>query len=238
MPAAHHLEIVENCHKRSYRPLSDGGDISSEVVGRLSAFAIPFRHPKGATLFAEGQPSRGVFILYSGRVKLFTSSANGRTFILRFAEPGEMLGLAGTLSGRPHETWAEAIQPTLANFVERRHLIRVMRHNCEFAVQVAAQLGETYYSALAEVRTLGHSCSANQKLATFLLDWRERNSLGSDRVGAPLTLTQEEISQVIGTSRETVSRLLSGFEKNGLIEWNGRNLVLRDRAALESLAAI
>jgi hypothetical protein len=71
MLAARQLEIVENCYKRSYRPYGANGNISSEVINRLTAFAIPAYYPKGAVFFVEGQPSRGVFILYSGRFKLF-----------------------------------------------------------------------------------------------------------------------------------------------------------------------
>lgn len=234
MPDARQLKIVENCRSRSYRPLRKSGDISSEVVSRLSAFAIPLRHPKGTVLFAEGQPSCGVFILYSGRVKLFTSSADGKTFILKFADPGEILGLAGGLSGQPYETWAVAIQPTQTGFVERRHLVRLMRHHSELAVQVAMQLGESYCSAIAGVGVMAHSRPASQRLATFLLDWCKSNRPFYDEAGARLTLTHEEIGQVIGTSRETVTRLLSGFKKKGLIQWRGCNLVLTDRAALES----
>ena len=237
MLAARQLNIVETCYERSYRALRKRSDICSEVVARLAAFAIPLDHSKGAALFGEGQPSRGVFILYSGRVKLFTSSAEGKTLILRFANPGEILGLAGTLSGQPYEAWAEAIQPTRTGFVERRYLVHLMRHHSELAMQVAMQLGESYCSAIAGVRVMGHSRSASQKLATFLLDWCESNRLYHDASNARLSLTHEEIAQVIGTSRETVTRLLSGFKKNGLIHWKGCNLALTDRAALESSAA-
>src|SRR5579863_4280133 len=129
MLAGCQLKIVETGHERSHQSLRKSSDIHSEVIGRLAAFAIPLSHPKGTALFGEGQPSRGVFILYSGRVKLFTSSADGKTRILKFAGPGEILGLAGTLSGQPYEAWAEAIQPTQAGFVERENLVHVMRHH-------------------------------------------------------------------------------------------------------------
>ncbi len=237
MSAARQLKITETCDERSYRSLRKRRDICSEVVARLAAFAIPLDHPKGAALFGEGQPSRGVFILYSGRVKLFTSSADGKTLILRFAGPGEMLGLAGTLSSQPYEASAEAFQPTQSGFVDRRYLVHLMRHHCELAVQVAMQLGESYCSAIAGVRVMGYSRSASQKLATFLLDWCESNRLFHDAANAHLTLTHEEIAQVIGTSRETVTRLLSCFKKKGLIEWKGCNLALTNRVTLESWAA-
>src|SRR5579859_1039576 len=154
MLAARQMEIVESCHKRSHRPHRANGNISSEVVNRLGAFAIPAYHPKGAVFFVEGQPSPGVFILYSGRVKFFTSSADGKTVILRFAVPGEILGLAGTLSGQPCEAWAEAAQPTQAGFVERKNLVGLMRRHNELAMHAAMQLGRSYCSVIAGVRAM------------------------------------------------------------------------------------
>ena len=236
MLAACQLKIVETGHERSYRSLRKSGDIRSEVAGRLAAFAIPLSHSKGTALFGEGQPSRGVFILYSGRVKLFTSSADGKNLILRFADPGEILGLAGTLSGQPYEAWAEASQPTQTGFLERRYLVHLMRRHCELAVQMAMQLGEVYCSAIAGVRAMGHSRSASQKLASFLLNWCESNCPLHDDANVRFALTHEEIAQVIGASRETVTRLLSEFKKKGLIQWRDCNLVLTNRAALESSA--
>jgi CRP/FNR family transcriptional regulator, cyclic AMP receptor protein len=239
MPAAHRLKIVESDHGQSYRSRAKSSSISSEVVERLAPFAITACHPRGAVIFAEGQPSRGVFILCSGRVKLFTASSNGRTFVLGFANPGKILGLAGALSIQPYEAWAEATQPTRTHFVERKDLVHVMRRHGEVAVQVATQLGESYYSAIAGVRVMGYSRSASQKLATFLLDWWDCNRSSYDRdAGAPFTSTHDEIAEVIGVSRETVTRVLSRFKKKGLIQWKGCNLFLADRVALESSAAI
>jgi len=233
MIAARQPAMAGNLHNPSFRSRRKARNISSELVEILAAFAIPASHPKGAFLFAEGQPSRGVFVLCSGRVKLFTSSADGKTFVLKFAEPGEMLGLAGTLSGQPYEAWAEATQPAHTSFVERRHLVHVMRHHREAAVQLAMQLGESYCSAIAGVRVMGFSRSASQKLAIFLLDWWNSNHPLDEETGVRFSSTHEEIAQVIGISRETVTRLLSAFKAKGLIQWHGCNLVLRGKAALQ-----
>lgn len=218
MLAAHRLRTVQNCDERSNRPRGKSSHISSELVDRLAAVAIPASYPKGTILFMEGQTSYGVFILYSGQVKLYTSTAGGKHFILRFANSGEMLGMAGTLLGQPYEAWAGTIEPTQASFVERKYLLHLMRHHHDLSVQVAMQFGESYCSAIAGVRVMGYSRSASQKLATFLLDWCKSNRSLQDKAGARLTLTHEEIAQVIGTSRETVTRLLSGFKKKELIQ--------------------
>jgi CRP/FNR family cyclic AMP-dependent transcriptional regulator len=237
MLAARQLEIVENCDKRVYRPRRLSGNLSSEFLNRLAALAIPAYHPKGTVLFVEGEPSRGVFILCSGRVKLFTSSAGGKTMILRFAHPGEILGLAGTLTGEGYEAWGEATQRTQTRFVERNRLVDLMRRDGELAVQIAMQLGESYRSAIAGVRAMALSRSADQKVAIFLLDWCESNRPFPEEAVARFIVTHEEIAQVIGTSRETVTRVLSGFKRKGLIRWKGGNLVLTDRPALENSAA-
>jgi CRP/FNR family transcriptional regulator len=237
MLAARQLEIVENCDKRVYRPRRLSGNLSSEFLNRLAALAIPAYHPKGTVLFVEGEPSRGVFILCSGRVKLFTSSAGGKTMILRFAHPGEILGLAGTLTGEGYEAWGEATQRTQTRFVERNRLVDLMRRDGELAVQIAMQLGESYRSAIAGVRAMALSRSADQKVAIFLLDWCESNRPFPGEAVARFIVTHEEIAQVIGTSRETVTRVLSGFKRKGLIRWKGGNLVLTDRPALENSAA-
>ncbi len=236
MLAACQLGLVEARRKRVYRPPRKSGNLWSNLFNRLGVFALPACHPKGAILFVEGEPSRGVLVLCSGRVKLFTSSAQGKTVILGFAHPGAILGLAGTLSGQPHEVWGETTEPTQTGFVERRRFVGMMRRHGELAVQVAVQLGESYCSAIEGIRVMGFSRFASQKLALFLLDWCESNRPLHDEAGARFTLTHEEIAQVIGVSRETVTRLLSGFKKKGLIQWKGGSLVLIDRAALESSA--
>lgn len=236
MLAARQSEIVANCHKGSYPPIIKGSNFIPEIINRLAAYAIPVFHRTGAFLFAEGRPSRGIFIVYSGRVKLFTSAANGKMCILRFAAPEEILGLAGTLLGQRYEMWAEATQPTQTGFVESRELVNVMRHSCEVAMQLAMICSESYISAITRVRLMGNSRCVRQKLALFLLDWCKSNRPFHGEATARLTLTHEEIAQVIGTSRETVTRLLSVFKKKGLTQWNDCNLVLMDKAALQLMA--
>ena len=196
--------IVEDCHK--LRPRWENRNISSEVLKGLAIHGIPTCRPKGAVLFIEGEPSRGVFILRSGRVKLFTASADGKTFILRFADPGEILGLAGALSGRRYEASAEAIQPTQIIFVEREHFVHFMRRNNELSVEVAMHLGESYCSAISRVRTLGLSRSAAQKLAVFLLNWCENNLSFHGELGTKFTLTADRI-YVIYITAQKLSRL-------------------------------
>jgi CRP/FNR family transcriptional regulator len=100
---------------------------------------------------------------------------------------------------------------------------------------VAQQLGERYHAAVAEMRTIGLSHSAGEKLARFLLEWAANYPEEKGQVRIKLTLTHEEIAQMIGSSRETVTRLLADFRRRQLVQVMGSTLVIKNKSALESI---
>jgi len=229
------LEIIENCLSCPHREERLFCNLPEASVIGLSAITYSAVYPKGANLFVEGQPARGIFILCCGRMKLSTSSADGKTLIMRIAEPGEVMGLPATVTGTCYELTAEAIEPAQSKFIPRNDFLAFLKNNGKAALRVAQQLGESYQTAIAEMRTIGLSHSAGEKLARFLLKWAaplpERN--GQQRV--KLTLTHEEIGQMIGSSRETVTRLLANFRRNQLLQITGNTLIIKNKSALESI---
>lgn len=235
MRAPYGLEIIESCISCPHREEMLFCNLSPAAVQRLATITSASSYPKGATLFVEGQTPRGVFILCAGRVKLSTSSADGKTLILRISEPGEVMGLPSTVTGKPYELTAEVIEPAQANFIPRAEFLNFLREYGEAALHVAQQLGETYHSAIAEMRSIGLSHSAGEKLARFLLDLCEEHEGKTDEVRLTLTLTHEEIAQMIGASRETVTRLFGDFKKNQILKVKGSTLIIRSKAGLESL---
>jgi CRP/FNR family transcriptional regulator, cyclic AMP receptor protein len=236
MRAPYGLEIIESCLSCPQREDRLFCNLPPAAVQGLASITSPAVYPKGASLFVEGQAPRGVFILCSGRVKLSTSSADGKTLILRISECGEVLGLPATVTGKPYELTADVIEPTQANFISREDFLRFLREHGEAALRVAQQLGETYHSAVAEMRSIGLSHSVGEKLARFLLDLSAEHK-GQGEVKLTLTLTHEEIAQMIGASRETVSRMFGDFKKKQLLEVKGSTLIIKNKAGLERLLA-
>jgi CRP/FNR family cyclic AMP-dependent transcriptional regulator len=235
MRAPYGLEIIESCITCPHREDRLFCNLSPTAVQRLSTITHASSYPKGATLFLEGQTGRGVFILCSGRVKLSTSSIDGRTLIVRLSEPGEVLGLPATVTGIPSELTAEVVEPTQANFVSREDFLGFLREYGDVAVRVAQQLGQTYHAAVAEMRTIGLSHSAGEKLARFILDLTTHHDSGKGTGTAKLTLTHEEIAQMIGTSRETVTRTFGDLKRKNLVVVKGSTLTIKDRLGLERL---
>jgi CRP/FNR family transcriptional regulator len=143
--------------------------------------------------------------------------------------------MPGSISGRPYEVTAEVLEPTPANFNARNDFLAFLRANGEAALRVAQQLSETYHSAYAEMRTIGLSHSAGEKLARFLLEWVSGQKQENGSVKITMTLTHEEIAQTIGASRETVTRLFSDFKKKQLLQVKGSTLIIKNRTALENI---
>jgi CRP/FNR family transcriptional regulator len=210
-------------------------DLPLPVLDRLDAISSVASYPAGAVLFVEGQEPRGVFIICNGRVKLSGGSAKGKSLIFRIAEAGEIIGLPGTLSAKPYELTAEALEPTQANFIARQDFLVFLRQNGEAALRVAEMLSTIYHTTCQEMRYLGLSRSAAEKLARFLLDTTAAQEQDSGPLRATLTLTHEEIGEMIGASRETVTRLFASFKRKQYIEVHGASLVIKNQLALQEI---
>lgn len=236
MRAPYGLEIIESCIDCNLREERLFCNMSSGAITAFDAIKHSIVYPKGALVFVEGQTSRGIFVLCAGRVKLSTSSKEGKTLIIQIAEPGEVLGLSATVSSRPYEVTAESLDPCQVTFVKRDDFLQFLSQFGDVCLRVAQTLSNNYYAAYEHIRSLGLSQSVSEKLASLLLQW----SAGSGKsfpqeIRVKMLLTHEEIAQMIGTSRETVTRLLGEFKSKRLIEVKGSTLTILDEAALKAL---
>ncbi len=234
MRAPYGLNILDNCLTCPTREEHLFCDLPVPAVQRLNEIKSTAIYPKSAMLFIEGQQPRGVFVLCTGKAKLSTSSSEGKTIITKVSEPGDVLGLNATISNRPYEVTAEMIEPGQANFITREAFLHFLRDHGEVAVRVAEQLSRNYYTAFEEIRTLGLTSSSAEKFARLLLGWTNA-SVHGDPLQMKLTLTHEEIAEMIGTTRETVSRLFADFKKRQLVQLKGATLTIRNKAALEKM---
>ena len=231
------LEVIEDCIACPLLKDRVFCNLPKDALAGLDAISSTATYPKGAILFVEGQEPRGVFILCTGKVKLYGAAANGKSVIFRIADAGEIIGLPSTLSEKPYEVTAEVLEPTQANFIRRDAFLGFLRQHGDTALKVAEMLSHIYYATCQEIRYLGLTGSAVEKFARFLLDLKPPKGAAVDpeHERRTLTLTHEEIAGMIGTSRETVSRLITGFKRKHLIEMHGSSLVLTNKKAIEQL---
>lgn len=235
MSSPYGLQITESCLICKLRHAGFFCDLPKPSLEDLERIKYASAYPQGAVLFVEGQSARGVYIVCSGRVKLSTTSRDGKTLILRIAQPGEVLGLHATVSGKPYELTAETLQPCQLDFVKREDFLRFLQNHAEACLHAAQHLSQNCQSAYEMIRSLGLSHSVSEKLARLLLEWASDGESTKDGIRIKVSLTHEEIAQLIGTSRETVTRVLSEFRDKEFAQLRGSTLLIRNRAGLERL---
>ena len=205
----------------------------AHLIARVSSTAIYHRK---TTLLVEGQRAHGVFILATGKAKLFTGSSLGKTIITRFVDPGEVLGLSAVVSGDHYRATAEMITDGQVDFVPRDSLLRLMKEHHQIALAVAEQLSASYYSLHDTLRSLGLGIHPMERLAKLLLSWTNAGQEeGTSDHSFKLPLTHQEIADSIGSTRETVSKLFSELRRNRLLRSEGGELSIVNRPELEQI---
>ena len=235
MGSPYGLPLIENCLICNLRSERFFCDLPRTALTAFEKIKYSSAVPPGAVLFVEGQAPRGMYVLCRGRVKLSTTSREGKTMILRIAEPGEVLGLHATVSGKPYELTAETLQASQLNFVKREDFLKFLQEHGDACLRAAQHLSQNCQSAYEMIRSLGLSHSVTEKMARLLLEWSEQGESTKDGVRIKLALTHEEIAQLVGTSRETVTRVLGDFRKQQIANLRGSTLLIRNKSALEKL---
>jgi CRP/FNR family cyclic AMP-dependent transcriptional regulator len=221
-----------DCHSRSADFFCA---LSQESVEALSQIKHAAAFPEDSVIFMEGQIPRGVFMLCYGQAKLSTISHDGKTLILRIAKPGEVLGLDAVVTRKAYALTAETMQPCLLNFVDCDDFVRFLKEHGDACLRVAHQIGGYCRDAYEVVRSIGSSQSAYGRIAKFLLASAVGGHVRDGAVSVSLALTHADIAQVMGTSRETVTRAMTEFKKKHIVELKRSVLTIYDKAALELL---
>jgi CRP/FNR family transcriptional regulator len=210
-------------------------NLSDEAREFLTSNSVAVEYPRGTVMFREGEASDAIHVLCSGRVKLSASSKEGRTMILRIAASGSVLGISAAMSDSTNEMTAEALEPCRVRVMRTRVFQTLLRDYPEAAVGAARTLAAEYRAAFLEARRVALPETPAGRVACLLLDW----VADSERKSASITmpLTHDELASMTATTRETVTRTLSRFRKDGLIQIKGVILTVLQPKALEQLSA-
>jgi CRP/FNR family transcriptional regulator, cyclic AMP receptor protein len=234
MKVLKNFSVQRKCDNCEIRSESFFCNLPESDLKIFESLKITNAYPKGTTLFMEGQPSNGIYMLCQGRVKLSTCSRDGKVIILHIAGPGEVLGLSPSVSDSIHVATAEVIEPCQVNFIRNDDFLRFLQQNPQACMSAVRQLSQNYQTAYLQICSLGLSTSVADKLAKLFLGWCEANGCAGNSVHLKVSYTHEEIAEMIGTSRETVTRLLKEFKERNLVTRRGSDLIIHDKEMLEA----
>ena len=234
-PQSHHA--TEDCLNCEHRALRMFCNLTPEALKDFDAIGIQMNHARGAKLFTEGDAARNVFVMCSGQAKISSTSRDGKTMILKIAGPGDVLGLSAVLANVPYEVTSEAIEPCQVKAIRKQEFVDFLGKHGIASMHAAQSLSAEYLTVFHDAKRLALSGSAAGRLARLLLDWGNSVSCGKPEIRFTMALTHEEIANMAGTSRETVTRLLNQFRRSQLISIRGTALTILKPAELEKLTA-
>ena len=214
------------------------GELPDELLARVAERCVQRRVPAGTVLFTAGESSRGLYIVESGRVRVYRVSPEGREQVLHIEGPGRPVAELPLFDGGAYPASAVTIEDSVLLFLPRPEFEQLYRTNPDVAHAIIRGLGRRLRHLVQLTETLAFRDVA-ARLAMLLAGYADRTGVPTtEGVEIALGRTQEELALEIGAARESVSRALKQLQRKGLVEPVGRDrLRIPDPARLRTFAA-
>lgn len=231
-----HELYVPLCEKCSLETSSIFKHLTSEEVEMLN-FEKDFRHYKrGDVLYREGNRISGFNCIHKGIIKVFKTGFDGKEQIIRFAKPGEIIAYRSVLSNEPACTSAKVIEDCQVCFIPTEILITLIKSNPSFSLELLRLACHELGEANSFITDIAQK-TVRERLAEILL--LLMNDFGIDEQNnLKISLTREELANIVGTATESVIRLLSEFKSDKLVELNGRKIRILNKKGLLKISNV
>jgi len=205
------------------------GTVSESLLDRIARMSKLETYDKGDLIFAEGNPCAGMYVVASGAVKVHKIGPDGREHVLHIAEPGDTFGEAAIFLGEEgYPAYAGAVLRSSVVFIPKRRLLEILGEESDLCFQILGSLAAWSHRLVGQLELLALR-DAGSRLAAYI---RER----AGETELHLTIPKQTLAAHLGISSETLSRLLTRFEAQGLIESQGRRIRVLDPATLGEIA--
>lgn len=224
---------MSKCDQCIVREFSSLKALNKEELLKMANCKTSYIIKKGEPIFSEGENVNGIFCIKDGVCKLSKLSENGNEQILKLVAKGELLGQRSMISDEPVNLSAVALEDMEVCFVPKSEILGFFNENNQFSMNVMKSICGDLKEADDHLVNMAQK-SVRQRLAETLLELNETFGTNEDK-SLRIKLSREEIAGMVGTATESCIRLLSEFNKNGLIELSGKKITLKDFNKLRSM---
>jgi CRP/FNR family transcriptional regulator, cyclic AMP receptor protein len=210
--------------------------LSKEELELLSDYEVEKTYQKGEPIFMEGDPGKAVYYIKSGKIKLYKTSLEGREVTLNILGPGSIFAEVTMFSDLDYPATAMVLEEVLVGMIRNEDLEKIVQENGNIALSLIKELNRRLYYAQMKIKDMALH-DVNGRVAKVLLDlayrYGKKNSRG---IQIDLKMTKTEIANIVGTSRETVSRSLSQLKSDEVIDMKGKLVFIKSLEDLEDLS--
>lgn len=222
------------CEQCIVRQFSSLKALTKDELLRMAECKTSYTIKKGDPIFEEGDMTNGIFCVKDGVGKMTKLSANGKDQIVKLVKAGELLGQRSMISEEPANLSAVALEDMEVCFVPKTEILKFFNQNNQFSMNVMKTICGDLKEADDHMVSMAQK-SVKERLAETLIyleDTFGTNEDGSLRI----QLSREELAGMIGTATESCIRLLSEFNKNGLVDLSGKKITIKNKNQLKKLS--
>jgi CRP-like cAMP-binding protein len=204
--------------------------LTPEELEKVNFEKATEHYKRGSIIYREGSRINGCYCLQNGIIKVFKTGIDGKEQIIRFARTGDIIGFRSVLSNELACTTAEVLEDASLCYIPSDTLVYLVKNNGNFSMELmkltCKELGDanTYITDIAQK-------TVRERLAEILIHLKNDFGLDDNNI-LQISLTREELANIVGTATESVIRLLSEFKQDQLIELNGRKIKILDEPGL------
>ena len=222
------------CEQCIVREFSSLKALNKDELIKMSECKVSYTIKKGEPIFEEGESTNGIYCVKDGVCKLSKLSANGKDQIVKLVKPGELLGQRSMISDEPANLSAVALEDMQVCFIPKKEILEFFNENNQFSMNIMKTICGDLKEADDHMVSLAQK-NVKERLAETLL-YLEDNFGKNEDGTLHIQLSREELAGMIGTATESCIRLLSEFNKSGLIELVGKKIAILDRNKLKRIS--
>lgn len=208
--------------------------LAEAELGFLAQHAVSRHYAAGQLIFSEGEPCAGMYVVESGHLRIFKSSANGREQVLNIDGPGSSVAELPVFDGGNYPASVAAVDDATLLFISKQDFQTLCLTHPQVALKVLRVVGARLRRLVGIIEELSFTTVRHRLAAFFLRAARREGKRVEGGTAISLPASNQELASQIGTVRELVSRNLSRLQAAGMVRIDGRNVIIPDLKALEA----
>lgn len=201
---------------------------------KINEITIQRNYRKGSIIFMEGDTGEAFYFIKSGKVKIYKTSPDGRELIFAILSEGDVFAEVTLFNDIKYPASAEVLEDASLGMIKNQDLEGVISKNAELALAIIKVLSRKLFNSQQKVKELALGDTFMRTAQTIIKLAEEHGKKTDEGLEVKLDISRQELANMIGTARETVSRALSQFKKEGSVDISGKKIIVKDMQKLKS----
>ena len=206
--------------------------LATEEISEIRNIILTGKYEKGKILFIEGESGEAVYFVKKGKIKIYKSDIEGREYILHIFGPGQIFAEAVLLEGGPYPASAVAVEDSVVGMIKNRDLEDLLKKNTEIALKIIKIMSHRLRESQDKIKNLVFKDTYARTACALHRMSLEHGTKTAKGIEVQLPITRAELGAIVGTSRETVTRMLSEMHRKGIINMDRQKITVLNETEL------